>query len=131
MRNAFENTGVWDDPRMRKKILVGEVAGNGDPLKIDCGYRPNGIVRLFHAVSLETDINAAKVLAYSLPALQSAILKKEKAGTELTAVVEATVDRRDDQVAFAMATLEHAAIKIAGTDKLPALADRARKELSL
>src|SRR5437016_3643572 len=105
MRSVFEEAGIWDDPRMRKKVVVGELAGNGDPLKIDCGYRPNGIVRLFHAVSLETDISAAKVLSYSLPALQAAILKKEKAGTELTAVVEAGFDRRDEQVAFALATL--------------------------
>jgi hypothetical protein len=131
MRSAFERAGVWDDVRMWKKVPVGELAANGDPLKIDCGYRPNGIVRLFHAISLETDINSAKVLAYSLPALQAAILKKEKAGTELTAIVEASADRRDDQVAFAYGTLEHAAIKIAGTDKLPQLAERARKELGI
>jgi hypothetical protein len=131
MRTAFEKAGVWNDPRMWKKVPVGELANNGDPLKIDCGYRPNGIVHLFHAVSLETDMNAAKVLAYSLPALQAAILKKEKAGTELTAVVEANVDRRDEQVAFALRTLERAAIKIAGTDRLPALAEQARKELKL
>jgi hypothetical protein len=131
MRSAFEHAGVWDDPRMWKKVPVGELAANGDPLKIDCGYRPNGIVRIFHAVSLETDINAAKVLAYSLPALQAAILEKEKAQTELTAIVEANLDNRDKQVAFALATLEHSSIKIAGIDKLPTLAERARKELNL
>ena len=131
MRHEFESAGVWNDSRMWKKVPVGELARNGDPLKIDCCYRPNGIVRLFHAVSVETDINAAKVLAYSLPALQAAILKKEKAGTELTAIVEANADRRDEQIAFALATLERAAIKTAGTDKLPVLAERARKELRL
>ena len=131
MRSAFEQAGVWHDRRMWKKVPVGELAANGDPLKIDCGYRPNGVVRLFHAVSLETDINAAKVLAYSLPALQAAILKKEKATTELTAIVEANVDRRDAQVAFALATLEHSAIKVAGVDKLTVLAERARNELKL
>ena len=60
-------------------------------------------------------ISAAKVLAYSLPALQAAILLKEKAGTELTAVVEAGFYRRDEQVAFVLATLERSAIKIAGS----------------
>ena len=41
----------------------------GDPLKIDCGYRSDrsravaAVVRMFHAVSLEADVEAAKVLA--------------------------------------------------------------------
>ena len=131
MRSAFERVGVWDDSRMWKRVPVGEFAGNGDPLKLDCGYRPNGIIRLFHAISLETDINSAKVLAYSLPPLQTAILKKEKAATDMTAVVEAGLDRRDEHVAFALAILEHSAIKIVGTDKMAAIAERARKELGI
>src|SRR5438128_444999 len=38
MRSAFDHAGVWNDVRMWKKIPVGELAANGDPLKIDCGY---------------------------------------------------------------------------------------------
>ena len=52
MREAFEQAGVWKHKQMRKRIAVAEYTHPGDPLKIDCGYRPNGEVKLFHAVSL-------------------------------------------------------------------------------
>ncbi len=131
MRSAFEEAGVWDDARMWKKVPVGELAANGDPLRIDCGYRPNGVVRLFHAVSLESDINAAKVLAYSYPALREGILRKENAHAELTAVIEDRLDQSDEQIRFAMRTLETNSISIAHLAQMPQLAERARTELKL
>ena len=131
MRDAFTAAGVWDHPAMWKRIPVGELASDGDPLKIDCGYRPNGVVRLFHAVALDTDVSAAKVLAYSYPALREGILKKENAHAELTAIVEDDFDRAADQVRFAIRTLETNAIKLARVSQLPALAEQARVELKL
>ncbi len=65
MRDAFEKVGVWQSPAMRKDIAVAQYTRQGDPLKIDCGYRPNGMVHLFHAVSLATNVDSAKMLAYS------------------------------------------------------------------
>ncbi len=56
------------------------------------GYRPNGIVRMFHAVSLEpgiaTGLDVAKVLAFSAAALRAGVERVEKAELELTAVIE-------------------------------------------
>src|ERR1700728_3940475 len=51
MRMQFERAGVWD--LMRKRIAVSQYTRPGDPLRIDAGYRPNGMIRMFHAVSLE------------------------------------------------------------------------------
>src|SRR5262245_46898587 len=62
MRQEFESTGVWR--LMEEKIPASRYTNSGDPLKIDCGYSPNGTVKLFHAVTL-ADVNAAKVLAFS------------------------------------------------------------------
>ncbi len=50
-----------------EEISGAEYTRSGDPLKIDCGYSPNGTVKLFHAVTLQSDVNAAKVLAFSFP----------------------------------------------------------------
>lgn len=129
MRDAFTVAGVWDS--MWKRIPVGELAADGDPLKIDCGYRPNGVVRLFHAVSLENDINAAKVLAYSYPALREGILRKENAHAELTAIVEDDLDRSPEPVRFALRSLETNLIQVATVSQLPQIAERARAELRL
>lgn len=131
MRDAFETAGVWNDDRLWKKVPVGKLADNGDPLKIDCGYRPNGVVRLFHAVSLEMDVNAAKVLAYSYPAVREGILRKENAHTELTAIVEDRLDRSDEHVRYALRTLEINMIATAGLSQVPEIAERARAELKL
>src|ERR1019366_2988787 len=57
MRTEFERTGVWS--LMRKKIAASIYTQPGDPMKIDCGYRPNGIIKMFHAVSLDADVEAA------------------------------------------------------------------------
>jgi Protein of unknown function (DUF3037) len=86
MRMHFEHAGVWD--LMRKRIAASAYTRPGDSLKIDCGYRPNGTIRMFHAVSLTSDVELAKVLAFSAPSLRSGVTRVENAELELTAVVE-------------------------------------------
>ncbi len=48
----FEEAGVWT--LMRKQIAAANYTKPGDPLRIDCGYRPNGVVTMFQAISLES-----------------------------------------------------------------------------
>jgi hypothetical protein len=127
MKDEFERAGVW--PLMRKRIAVSEYTGKGDPLRVDCGYRPNGVIRLFHAVSLESDVDAAKVLAFSFPQLREGLTRAEGAKAELTAVVENNLDRNDDAVDFALLTLARNEITVAQMRELPQIADRARVEL--
>jgi hypothetical protein len=86
MRSQFERAGVW--ALMRKRISASIYTLPGDPMKIDCGYRPNGVVKMFHAVSLDGDLEAAKVLAYSARGLRDGVLRVEAGTLELTAVIE-------------------------------------------
>lgn len=127
MREAFQTAGVWG--LMQKQIAAAQYTHKGDPLKIDCGYRPNGVIKLFQAVSLESDINAAKVLAFSYPALQEGIRRVENAGTLLTAIVEDELDHNDEEVLFALNTLHGSGIQVAVSSTLPELAEAARVEL--
>ena len=127
MKDAFEQAGIWQ--HMRHRIAAAQYTHRGDPLKIDCGYRPNGVIKMFQAISLENDTDAAKVLAFSYPELSAGIARAENAKTELTAIVEAELDRSDDQIAFALAVLQRTAIKVATTGELPAIATMARREL--
>ena len=129
MRAAFEHAGVWQLPQMRKRIAVAQYTRPGDPLKLDCGYRPNGVVKLFHAVSLASEVDSAKVLAFSFPLIAASIRKKEKAKTELTAIVEDTLDRKDEAIAFALATFKGSHIAVAPQADLPRIAEAARREL--
>lgn len=129
MRDAFETAGVWK--LMWKKVPAARYTRSGDPLKIDCGYRPNGVIRLFHGVALEGDPEAAKVLAFSYPELSEGIRRVEGAGAELTAIVEDPdrFEADNEQARFARETLERSQIKIATVAQLGELAQQARREL--
>lgn len=129
MRDNFTQAGVWD--MMRKRIPVAQYTHKGDPLKLDCGYRPNGVVHLFQAVSLATDVDSAKVLAFSYPQIREGIARLEGAKTSLTAIVEDKLDRGDEAIGFALDTFARTSILVATTSELPEIAERTRKELRI
>ncbi len=143
MRKQFEAVGVWNV--MRKRIQASMYTQPGDPLRIDCGYRPNGVIRMFHAVSLEGDLEAAKVLAFSTPQMMEGVRRVEKATLELTAIVEplrgllgksadeilsnGAEQDRIDQYRFGVETMERNEIRVLTVADLPRIAERAREEL--
>ncbi len=137
MRAEFEHAGVWD--LMRKRIAVSEYTRSGDPLRIDAGYRPNGIVRMFHAVSLEPGLEMAKVLAFSSLGLHAGVERVEKANLELTAVIEpaAKLGATDDEperlalYRFGVETMEEHRIRVLTTSNLGRVAETARRELRI
>jgi len=135
MRSEFERAGVWD--LMRKRIAAAEYTRPGDPLRIDVGYRPNGIIRMFQAVSLEPGVEMAKVLAFSAASLRAGVERVEKAGLELTAIVEpaeklgATAEEPERMALyrFGVETMEEHAIRVLTTTDLGRVAETARREL--
>ena len=136
MRTEFERAGVW--ALMRKKIAASIYTQAGDPMKIDCGYRPNGVIKMFHAVSLDGDVEAAKVLAYSAPRLRTGVERVESARLELTAVVEPLrmVSTEDDALAegaerykFGVDAMESQEIRVVTLNDLARAAETARMEL--
>jgi hypothetical protein len=133
MRTEFERAGVW--ALMRKRIAASLYTRAGDPMKIDCGYRPNGVIRMFQAVSLEGDVEAAKGLAYSAPQLIEGVQRVESARLELTAVVEplrAVSDLEDEAMEryrFGVEAMERQEIRVVTVSDLARVAETARVEL--
>jgi len=132
MRGEFERAGVW--PLLRKRISAAAYTRAGDPLQIDCGYRPNGMVRMFHAVSLESDTDVAKVLAYTLPQLIEGVTRVEKATLELTAIVEPRREIAEDEetlarYGFNVGVMERAGLRVLTSNDLERVAQTAREEL--
>ena len=131
MRRNFEQAGVWE--LMRKRIAAATYTRPGDPLRIDCGYRPNGVVRMFHAVSLEGETELGKVLAFSMAAIREGVARVEGATLEMTAVVEPLreIGEEDalDGYRFAVETMEGQGIRVMTTGDLPRMAETARREL--
>ena len=134
MRTQFERAGVWR--LMRKKIAASLYTQPGDPMRIDCGYRPNGVVKLFHAVSLEGDAEAAKGLAYSAPRLRDGVVRVEGARLELTAVVEplravSDEDESMERYRFGVEAMESQEIRVLTINDLTRAAETARAELRI
>jgi len=140
MRTEFEHAGVWD--LLRKRIAASDYTRPGDPLRIDVGYRPNGLIKMFHAVSLEPGVEMAKILAFSAAGLRTGVERVEHASLELTAIVEpfaklgaATDDPdRDDPdrlqlYRFGIETMEEHQIRVLTTSDLDRVAATARREL--
>ncbi|MGB9409235.1 MAG: DUF3037 domain-containing protein [Terracidiphilus sp.] len=135
MRTEFERAGVWD--LLRKKIAASEYTRPGDPLRIDVGYRPNGVIRMFHAVSLEPGVEMAKVLAFSAAGLRAGVERVEKAELELTAVIEPALKlgvtdeepERLEMYRFGVETMEEHQIRVLTTSDLGRVAETARREL--
>lgn len=137
MRAEFEHAGVWD--LLRKRIAASDYTRPGDSLRIDAGYRPNGTIRMFHAVSLEPGLELAKVLAFSAQGLRAGVERVEKAKLELTAIVEpvAKMGSSDDDperlamYRFGVETMEEAQIRVLTTADMSRVAETARRELHL
>ena len=147
MRTQFERAGVWT--LMRKRIAAAAYTMPGDPMKLDCGYRPQsmtgddgrGVIRIFHAVSLEADTEAAKVLAWSAPRLREGIRRLESAELDLAAVVEPLravagepqepMTEAAEQYRFGVAAMEAQQIRVLTVADLARAAETARHELRL
>jgi hypothetical protein len=140
MRSQFERAGVWG--LMRKRISASLYTRPGDPMKIDCGYRvdgsaanASGVIRMFQAVSLEGDVEAAKGLAWSAPQLREGVERVESARLELTAVVEPlrTISDAEDEAMeryrFGIEAMEREAIRVVTLNDLARAAETARLEL--
>ncbi|MCU1222481.1 MAG: hypothetical protein JWQ42_574 [Edaphobacter sp.] len=133
MRTEFERAGVWG--LMRKRIAASLYTRAGDPMKIDCGYRPNGVIRMFQAISLEGDVEGAKGLAYSAPQLREGVERVESARLELTAVVEplrSVSDAEDEAMEryrFGVEAMERQEIRVVTLSDLARVAETARMEL--
>jgi hypothetical protein len=158
MRREFEHARVWE--LMRKRIAASGYTRSGDPLRLDAGYaagnKPNGLIRMFHAVSLDpagiaatgiaAGIEMAKVLAFSVSALRAGVERVEKAELELTAIVEPAAklgvappngesdagEADPDRLAlyrFGVETMEEHQIRVLTTSDLGRVAETARREL--
>jgi hypothetical protein len=140
MRTEFERAGVWG--LMRQRIAAAPYTRAGDPMRIDCGYRAEvaetdglGMVRMFQAVSLEGDVEAAKVLAYTAPQLRDGVERVERARLELTAIIEPlrAVSTQNDEASeryrFGVEAMERQAIRVMTLSDLARIAATARIEL--
>jgi len=134
MRGALEEAGVW--ALMQKDIAAAEFTRPGDPFKVDCGYQPNGVLHMLHALSLAeqpgaAQVNAAKALAFSYSGMREGLIQKRHLESDLTAIVEDGLNENDPAVGFALATLAENDVQVARVSEMAVIAERVRVEMRL
>jgi hypothetical protein len=137
LRTEFERAQVW--PLMNKRLAAERYTRKGDPLRLDCGYRravgPGPGIRIFQAVSLEGDVEMARVLAFTAPHLREGVARVEGVPLELTAVVEplraVSGDEAEERYRFGVETMEQSEIRVVTLSDLARVAATARHELGL
>ncbi len=126
MREAFEQAGV---AKFVVHIPAEPYTKAGDPFQFDFGYRVGNEMKLFHAVSLRANVDAAVMLAARYPKIAPVMEKVIGASPLLTAVIDDDLDRSQDAVQFALSMLEEERIRIAVVAEMPGIAEVARREL--
>ncbi len=126
MREAFEQAGI---AKFLLPIPVAPYTKPGDPFQFDFGYRVGGEIKLFHAVSLKTSVDAAVLLAARYPRIAPDMSKLTEAAPVLTAVVDDDLDRGRESIQFALSMMEEEKIRIAVAAEMPMIAQVARREL--
>jgi Protein of unknown function (DUF3037) len=128
LTSALAGAGVWE--KLEKRIAAARWTHPGDAFSFDYGYRaaqvagkPNGHLRLIHALSLRRDSDLAKVLVYTLDHVR----RKEPA--ELTAVVEGLAAQGDEPAALCQHILEEGKIAIQPLAGVQEFAQSVRREL--
>jgi Protein of unknown function (DUF3037) len=137
MRTHFEAAGVWT--LMRKHIAAANYTRAGDPLRIDCGYR-NSKMKMFQAISLESGVDEAKLLAFAAPGLMAGVEHVDKTELELTAIIESIGwpegdnepdEERSNRYDYARETMEQYEIRVLTTAQLAEVAETARVEMKV
>lgn len=128
LTSALAAAGAWD--KLEKRIAATRWTHPGDPFSFDYGYRPlevagkpNGHLKLIHALSLGRDSDLAKVLVYTLDHVR----RQEPA--ELTAVVEGLPAQGDEPAALCQHILEEGKISIQPLAGVEQFALSVRREL--
>jgi len=132
LNRALEGAGVLGHPLFEARIPAKQWTQEGDPFNFDYGYRPplvegkpNGHVKLIHALSLKRDNDLAHVLANTLHYIR----RKEPA--ELTAVVEGLPAPTDETALHSQRILEDAQVALQPLAGVDDFAQSVRQELQM
>jgi Protein of unknown function (DUF3037) len=120
LKSALVAGDVWD--RLEKRVRAEQWTQRGDPFAFDYGYKPNGVIKLVHALSLRHDNELATVLKDRI--------QKVRRRTEavLTAVVE-DLSEPDDAALATYAILDEAKIHVQTVAAIDAFVAGIRQEV--
>jgi hypothetical protein len=128
---ALRRAHVFDDSRFEKHIPAEPLTHPGDPFHFDFGYRPalvagkpNGHLKLVHALSLQRDFDLASVLSLTMGYVRA------KQPAELTAIVEELPTKASKTAAHSARILHDAEITMRPLSEVDEFAASIHHELS-
>jgi hypothetical protein len=132
LNRALEGAGVLGHPLFESRIPAEQWTQKGDPHIFDYGYRPplvagkpNGHIKLIHALSLRRDKDLAPVLAH----MMGYVRRREPA--DLTVVVEGLPTPSDEPALYSQRILEDAQIALQPLAGVDGFAQSVRRELQM
>jgi hypothetical protein len=126
MKEAFAEARVLE--LMQRDLDVGKYTGQGDPLRIDFGYRVGSEVKMFHAVSVAANVDQGLALAYRYSRIEVG-MRSERLQASLTAVLDREIVMQEERAQFAIGMLEQNAVRVRALSEMAEIADEVRREL--
>jgi hypothetical protein len=126
MKEAFANAGVLE--LMQQDLDVVQYTGQGDPFRIDFGYRVGSAVKMFQAVSVAANVDQALALVYRYSRVEAG-MRREQLQASLTAVVEQSMALEEEKTRFAVGILEQNSVRVRTVGEMAEVAGAARREL--
>lgn len=122
LKSALVAGGVWE--HIEKRVYAERWTQRGDPFAFDYGYKPNGVIKLVHALSLRHDNELATVLKDRIGKV------RRRADVLLTAVVE-DLPEPDDATRATQTLLDEAEIRVQPLAGLESFVAGIRQEMRL
>jgi chorismate mutase len=126
MKEAFSSAGVLD--LIQRDLDVVKYTGQGDPFRIDFGYRVGSTVKMFQAVSVAANVDQALALAYRYSRIEAGMRQEQLQGS-LTAVVDQGMALQDERTRFAIGMLEKNSVRVRTVGEIAEIAGEVRREL--
>jgi len=137
LTDALRRHGVLDHPSFERRVPAAQWTTPGDPFTFDYGYRPlvvegrpNGHLRLTHALSLRRDNDLAKALRWTFERAWEHE-KGKGAETDLSVVHEDLAEPIDAVALSSRAVLEDARIRLIPVAQVDGYTQSIRRELTM
>ncbi len=126
MTEAFRDAGVLE--LMQPNLDVVKYTGQGDPFRIDFGYRVGSSLKMFHAVPLAANVDQVVALAYRYSRVEAG-MRQVQMRASLTAVVDLELAAQGEKTRFAIGMLEETQVRVRTVAEMSEIAGEVRREL--
>lgn len=126
MKDAFAEAGVLE--LMQRDLDVVKYTGQGDPFRIDFGYRVGSAVKMFQAVSVAANVDQALALAYRYSRVEKG-MRQEQLQASLTAIMDQGIALQEEKTRFAIGMLEQNSVRVRTVGEMAEIAGEVGREL--